>query len=83
MKKDIEKIYSDAIAACLPDSVVRDAVAKLPHVKGKLYSVAIGKAAWKMSSTAAEELGKFFIVNRDKIVKLRLHNRSTIIHIKI
>ena len=57
MKKDIEKIYSDAIAACLPDSVVRDAVAKLPHVKGKLYSVAIGKAAWKMSSTAAEELG--------------------------
>lgn len=57
MKKDVEKIYSDAITACLPDSVVREAVSSLPPVKGKLLSVAIGKAAWKMSSTAAEELG--------------------------
>ncbi|MBR4881448.1 MAG: DUF4147 domain-containing protein, partial [Clostridia bacterium] len=58
MIKDVKKIYTDAIRACLPDSVVRDAVARLPEVKGKLYSVAIGKAAWKMSSTAAEELGE-------------------------
>ena len=57
MKKDVEKIYSDAVTACLPDSVVREAVSSLPPVKGKLLSVAIGKAAWKMSSTAAEELG--------------------------
>ena len=57
IRNEYKTIYTEAIEACLPDSVVKNALGALPDFSGKLYMVAIGKAAWKMADTAAQELG--------------------------
>lgn len=57
IRNEYKTIYTEAIEACLPDSVVKNALRNIPDFSGKLYMVAIGKAAWKMADTAAQELG--------------------------
>lgn len=54
MRTDAEKIYKGAIAACLPDSAVKDALASFTLPEGKLILVSIGKAAWRMASSAVD-----------------------------
>ena len=54
LRKDAEKIYLGAIASCLPDSAVREAMRSFELPKGRLILVAIGKAAWKMARCAAD-----------------------------
>lgn len=57
IRNEYKTIYTEAIEACLPDLVVKNALSNIPDFSGKLYMVAIGKAAWKMADTAAQELG--------------------------
>ncbi len=56
IRNEYKTIYTEAISACLPQPVVKNALKNLPSFNGKLYMVAIGKAAWTMASAAAEEL---------------------------
>ncbi len=58
LRSDAEKIYTGAIAACLPDKTVRDALADLAPPRGRLILVSIGKAAWRMADAAYAILGK-------------------------
>lgn len=55
---DAKAIYTEAINASLPDSAVRTALAGLPHFKGRLVLVAIGKAAYRMAAAAHAVLGE-------------------------
>lgn len=52
MREDAFQIIQKTIADCLPDKAVRDSLQKLDFT-GKVYVVAIGKAAWVMAQTAA------------------------------
>jgi len=54
MRSDAEKIYTGAIKACLPDAIVKDALASFTLPAGRLILVSIGKAAWKMASSAVD-----------------------------
>ena len=57
LRQDAETIYTEAIAACLPDAAVREALAGRTFGGGRLLLVAAGKAAWQMANCAAETLG--------------------------
>lgn len=52
---DAKTIYTKAIYDSLPDSAVKDALSKL-SLEGRIFIVAVGKAAWQMAHTAAEVL---------------------------
>lgn len=54
LRRDAEKIYTGAINACLPDAVVREALADFVMPRGRLVLVSVGKAAWRMASVASE-----------------------------
>ena len=54
MRSDAEKIYRGAIDACLPDAAVKEALSSFTLPDGRLFLVAIGKAAWKMASAAVD-----------------------------
>ena len=57
LRQDAETIYTEAIAACLPDAAVREALAGRTFGGGRLLLVAAGKAAWQMADCAAQTLG--------------------------
>ncbi|MEA4940436.1 MAG: glycerate kinase [Christensenella sp.] len=57
LRQDAETIYTEAIAACLPDAAVREALAGRTFGNGRLLLVAAGKAAWQMADCAAKTLG--------------------------
>lgn len=57
IRKDAEKIINAAIKAVLPDEAVKKALENKDFGTGKLYLVAIGKAAWQMANAAAEIVG--------------------------
>lgn len=57
LRQDAETIYTEAIAACLPDAAVREALAGRTFGGGRVLLVAAGKAAWQMANCAAETLG--------------------------
>ena len=52
MRLDVEKIYTGAIKASLPDAAVASALRNFKLPSGKLIVVAIGKAAYRMASCA-------------------------------
>lgn len=54
LRTDADSIIREAIEAVLPDRAVMKALGelKLPDGDGKVYVVAIGKAAWQMACTA-------------------------------
>ena len=57
LREDAFTIIEKAIEESLPDQAVKEALTKLPEVKGKIKLLAIGKAAWQMSKTASDFLG--------------------------
>ena len=73
IRKDAEKIINAAIKAVLPDEAVKKALENKDFGTGKLYLVAIGKAAWQMANAAAEivenKLEKGIVVTKYDHVK--------------
>ena len=57
IRTDAQEIIQQALHACLPDQAVRKALAGKEFGAGKVYLVAIGKAAWQMASCGAQLLG--------------------------
>ncbi|MBR4549974.1 MAG: glycerate kinase [Oscillospiraceae bacterium] len=55
LREDAESIVLSAIEAVLPDQAVRRALSGL-RFPGRLYLVAVGKAAWRMARAALEAL---------------------------
>ena len=55
MRQEADQIISAAIRAVQPDSAVQRALATA-DLKGKVYMVATGKAAWQMAKAASEAL---------------------------
>ena len=56
LREDAEKIIHEAIQKVLPDEAVKAALIGRELV-GKIYVVAVGKAAWQMAKAASEILG--------------------------
>lgn len=56
MREDAYKIIQETIADVMPDRAVAGCMKNLEFT-GRVYVVAIGKAAWPMAKTAAEILG--------------------------
>jgi hydroxypyruvate reductase len=56
-ESEARQIYSNAIKACLPERTLKEALKGFSRPAGKLRLVAIGKAAWRMSKAALDELG--------------------------
>ena len=50
LREEADKIIKEAITKVLPDEAVKQALKNRKPVKGKLYLVAVGKAAWQMDS---------------------------------
>lgn len=57
LRQDADFIIKEAIHQVLPDAAVAKALEGKEFGKGKLYLVAVGKAAWQMAKTAGEILG--------------------------
>ncbi len=57
LRKDAETIARGAIAAVCPDEAVRRALENV-ILTGRVYLVAVGKAAWQMASAAVKHLEK-------------------------
>ncbi len=57
IREDAARIIKASIDSAMPDTAVKKALKELPECRGKICSVAIGKAAWQMSKAAKEELG--------------------------
>lgn len=57
MREDAYKIIQRTIADCMPDLAVYNSLKQLEFT-GRVYVVAIGKAAWVMARTAADFLGE-------------------------
>lgn len=57
LRKDADIIINAAITAALPDAAVKKALQEIDFGSRKIHLVAIGKAAWKMASTASELIG--------------------------
>ncbi len=49
LRQVADKIIKDSISKVLPDTAVDLALKDLGPVKGDIYMVAIGKAAWHMA----------------------------------
>lgn len=57
LAKDACEIINEALHAAMPDTAVKKALTELPATDGRLFLVAVGKAAWKMAHAAYECLG--------------------------
>ena len=55
---DARQIITAALAACLPDEAVRRALSEHTMRDGRVFLVAVGKAAWQMAACAADILGQ-------------------------
>jgi len=62
LRSDASVIIKNVIHSVLPDEAVKKALVAKEFAKGKLYLLAIGKAAWQMASAAVDIVG-------DKLVK--------------
>lgn len=58
IRTDAQEIIKQALQACLPDQAVRKALTGREFGNGRVYLVAIGKAAWQMASCGARMLGE-------------------------
>lgn len=56
LRNDANYIIKEAVDAVLPDAAVRRALEKHDFGEGRLFLVAIGKAAWQMSKAATDIL---------------------------
>lgn len=57
IRNDAEKIMKSCLKSAQPDTAVQSVLSHLPAYKGHLYVVALGKAAWQMSSATVKILG--------------------------
>lgn len=57
LRNDANYIIENAIKSVLPDKAVQRALESIPTYEGKLYLVAIGKAAWQMTKAASDICG--------------------------
>ncbi len=57
LREDCDRIVEESIRRVLPDAAVRRALEGRDFGKGRLITVAAGKAAWSMANAAAELLG--------------------------
>lgn len=80
MREDAFKIIKETIADVLPDRIVRETMQQL-SLKGAVYIVAIGKAAWIMADTAAKVLGSQF--QKGVVVTKYGHSKGPIEHFQI
>ena len=76
LRTDAKFIYENAINRSLPDSAVKNALAKFTPPSGKLILVAIGKAAWQMAKAAHDELGER--IDRGIVITKYEHSRGPI-----
>ena len=58
IQQDAQAVIQKALHDTQPDQAVITALKKMPEVKGKIYLVAIGKAAWTMADAAEKQLGE-------------------------
>lgn len=56
IREDASRIIEHAIRSALPDAAVRRALESMQPA-GRLYAVAVGKAAWQMANAASELIG--------------------------
>ncbi len=56
LRNDADLIIAEAIQSALPDAAVKRAL-KNKSFPGRVFLVAVGKAAWQMASAAAQQLG--------------------------
>jgi glycerate 2-kinase len=54
LREDAKAIIQQAIHAVLPDAAVREALSRKRFGDGRLFMVAIGKAAWQMAACASD-----------------------------
>lgn len=57
LRNDANYIISESIKKVLPDETVKTALSNKKFNQGKIYVVAIGKAAWQMAKAASDILG--------------------------
>ncbi len=57
LREDADTIIAQAIKKVLPDQAVEEALKEKEFGPGKIYIVAVGKAAWQMANTASRLLG--------------------------
>lgn len=73
IREDAKRIIETSIHAVLPDEAVKKALKGKSFGNGKLYLVAIGKAAWQMANAAAlivgESLFKGIVITKYDHVK--------------
>ena len=58
LREEANYIIHEAIQAVLPDEAVRQALKAKEFDEGKIYMVAVGKAAWQMAQSASKCLGE-------------------------
>ena len=76
IREDAQIIIRQALAACLPDQAVSRALAGKDFGPGRVFLVAIGKAAWQMAACAAGLLGER--LNAGVVVTKHGHSRGPI-----
>ncbi len=79
MQKDAHRIICHAIERVLPETAVKHALESIENAPS--YLVAIGKAAWRMASAAAEVLGKNLI--EGIVITKYGHSRGAIDRVRI
>lgn len=57
LRQEADIVIKAAISAVLPDEAVRTALVNKEFNKGKIYLVAVGKAAWQMAKAASDAIG--------------------------
>lgn len=58
LREDANEIIKQSIQSVLPDTAIREALLGKEFSSGKLYLIAVGKAAWQMASAAVKVLDR-------------------------
>ena len=75
------RIYTSAVRACLPDEAVAKALQELPKIRGRLFLLAIGKAAWQMAYAALQILGE--LVQSGMVITKYGHSKGPLPRVEI
>ena len=79
LRQMAEQIMAQALAAVQPDAAVRSALEQA-ELSGRVYLVAIGKAAWQMANAASACLGER--ITKGVVVTKYGHIKGPIAHIR-
>lgn len=78
LRQDAGEIIKQSIQAVLPDEAVKRALEGFSCDQGKIYLVAVGKAAWQMAN-AASECG--VCIEKGIVITKYEHSRGSIPHV--